>query len=121
MPPDNHANVGKLGEKLASDYLKNKGYKIIKRNYRFGHGEIDIIAEKDGILIFVEVKTKKFGDFGDPIYWITRRKQRQIAKIAQAYLYEKEIEHMDCRFDVIVLQWEDGTYKIDHIEDAFWA
>ncbi|NOZ61775.1 MAG: YraN family protein [Calditrichaeota bacterium] len=120
MPANQQSDIGKLGEELASDYLQKKGYEILKRNFRFGHGEIDIIAEKDGVLVFVEVKTKQFGDFGDPIHWVTRRKQLQIGKIAHGYLYVNEIENMDCRFDVIILRWEDGNYKIEHIEDAFW-
>ncbi len=113
-------SIGQQGENLALNYLENKGYKIIERNYRYGRGEIDIIAEKDQLLIFIEVKTKKFGDFGDPIYWITRKKQRQIGTVAKGYLFERNITDRDCRFDVITLTWEEGAWKIDHIEDAFW-
>lgn len=113
-------SIGQQGENLALNYLENKGYKIIERNYRYGRGEIDIIAEKDQMLIFIEVKTKKFGDFGDPIYWITRKKQRQIGTVAKGYLFERNITDRDCRFDVITLTWEEGAWKIDHIEDAFW-
>ena len=67
-------STGKIGERIALAYLENNGYLIREKNYRFGRGEIDIIAEKDQKLIFFEVKTKKFGDFGDPINWITRKK-----------------------------------------------
>lgn len=112
--------VGKQGEEIAQKFLSENGYAIIEKNYRFGHGEIDIIAEKDDMLIFVEVKTKKFGDFGDPITWVPRRKQRQIGSIARGYLFEKEITDKDCRFDVITVNWEKGDWQIDHIENAFW-
>lgn len=113
-------SIGKIGENLAVNFLEQKGYKIIERNYRFGHGELDIIAEKDQVLIFIEVKTKKYGDFGDPIYWTTRSKQKQIGRIARGYLYEHNITDRDCRFDVITVTWEEGAFKINHIENAFW-
>jgi putative endonuclease len=113
-------SVGKIGENLAVSYLEDKGYNIIERNYRFGRGEIDIIVEKNQMLIFIEVKTKKHGDFGDPIYWTTRSKQKQIGRIARGYLYERNITDRDCRFDVITVTWEKGAWKIRHIENAFW-
>lgn len=117
---DQKPSVGKLGENLAANFLEEKGYNILERNYRFGHGEVDIIAEKEEMLIFIEVKTKKFGDFGDPINWIKRSKQMQIGRIARGYLYEKNITDRDCRFDVILVTWENGLWKIDHLENAFW-
>lgn len=117
---DQKPSIGKLGENLAANFLEKKGYTIVERNYRFSHGEIDIIAEKDGMLIFTEVKTKKFGDFGDPINWIKRGKQLQIGRVARGYLYEKNITDRDCRFDVILVTWENGLWKIDHLENAFW-
>lgn len=117
---DKQPSVGKLGEDLAANFLEEKGFNIIERNYRFGHGEIDIIAEKAELLIFIEVKTKKFGDFGDPINWVSRSKQKQIGRIARGYLYEKNITDRDCRFDVVLVTWEDGLWKIDHLENAFW-
>jgi putative endonuclease len=120
LSKNNQQSVGKLGENLAANFLEEKGYHIIERNYRFGHGELDIIAEKDGMLIFIEVKTKKFGDFGDPINWVGRGKQKQMGKIARGYLYERNIIDRDCRFDVVLVTWEHGLWKIDHLENAFW-
>ena len=113
-------SVGKIGEDLAAKFLEEKGYNIIERNYRFGHGELDIIAEKNNMLIFIEVKTKKHGDFGDPINWIKRGKQLQMGRIARGYLYERNITDRDCRFDVVLVTWQDGLWKIDHLENAFW-
>jgi len=113
-------SVGKLGEDLAANFLEKNDYNILERNYRFGHGELDIIAEKEGMLIFIEVKTKKHGDFGDPINWIKRGKQKQMGRIARGYLYERNITDRDCRFDVVLVTWEHGLWKIDHIENAFW-
>ena len=118
-PKNKQPSVGKIGEDLAAKFLEEKNYTIVERNYRFGHGELDIIAEKDNFLIFIEVKTKKHGDFGDPINWIKRSKQLQIGRIARGYLYERNITDRDCRFDVILVRWEHGLWKIDHIENAF--
>ena len=113
-------DIGKYGENLAVLDLEKKNYQILETNFRAGRGEIDIIAQKDNTLVFLEVKTKKHGDFGDPIYWVTRNKQRQIGRVAQAYLIEKAINDLDCRFDVITVTWEKGAWRINHIENAFW-
>jgi putative endonuclease len=113
-------SIGKIGEDLAANFLEKNGYTIIERNYHFGHGELDIIAEKNNMLIFIEVKTKKHGDFGDPINWIKRGKQLQMGKIARGYLYDQNMTDRDCRFDVILVTWEHGLWKINHIENAFW-
>lgn len=116
----NTKDTGKIGEDLAASYLENNGYKILNRNFRAGRGEIDIIALHNNVQVFIEVKTKKHGDFGDPITWVTRSKQRQIGRIAQAYLLQFGITDRDCRFDVITVKWDKGTWKINHIENAFW-
>jgi len=112
--------IGKEGENIAANHLESRGYTILDRNFRAGRGEIDIIAKQGSVLAFVEVKTKKHGDFGDPVYWVTKNKQRQIGRIAKAYLQQRAIEDMDIRFDVITLDWKEGAYQLDHIENAFW-
>lgn len=112
--------LGNTGEDIAVEYLEKKNYKIIERNYRFGHGEIDIIAGKNNILIFVEVKTRKNLEFGPPELAVTKSKQRQVRKIAEAYLYEKNILDKDCRIDVIAIMKEEKLPpKINHIKNAF--
>ena len=118
----NKKELGEKGEKLAVDYLIEKGYEIIERNYRYGHGEIDIIARdpEDGYTAFVEVKTRQNLDFGEPEYAITKSKQRQIKKIAELYLYDKEIEELDCRFDVVAIVLGDkNNPSIKHYINAF--
>ena len=112
--------VGDRGEELAVNLLTELNYEIIERNYRYGHGEIDIIAKEDDVLVFVEVKTKKNLEFGPPEYSVTKNKQRQIKKIAEAYLYEKEITDTDCRIDVIaILLKKNLPPEINHIKNAF--
>jgi putative endonuclease len=113
-------DTGAEGEEIAAEHLVNSGYEIIKRNYHFGHGEIDIIAKENDTLVFVEVKTRKNLEFGPPELAVTRSKQRQINKIAEAYLYEKEIRDIDCRIDVIaILLKKNLPPEINHIKNAF--
>lgn len=114
--------VGDEGEQLAVDYLIEHGYTIIETNYRYGKGEIDIVAksEKSDLLIFVEVKSRKNLEFGEPEYAITKNKIRQIRRMAQLYFYDKEIKEADCRFDVItVLYNEQRKPLLKHYINAF--
>ncbi|MEN8191595.1 MAG: YraN family protein [Bacteroidota bacterium] len=113
-------HTGNKGEDYACDLLLEKNFKILARNYRYGHGEIDIVAEDGDVLVFVEVKTRKNLEFGPPISAITRNKQRQVRKIAEAYLIEHNISDRDCRIDVVgVLLKGNEQAEIDHIENAF--
>ena len=118
----NKKELGEKGEQLATDFLIEKGFEIIERNYRYGHGEIDIIAKdlSDGFTVFIEVKTRQNLDYGAPEYAITKNKQKQIKKMAELYLYDKEIEELDCRFDVIAVLLEDNNNpSIKHYINAF--
>lgn len=113
---------GDEGEELAVELLKGKGFEIIERNYRYGKGEIDIIAKDTakGFLVFVEVKSRKNLEFGEPEYAITQKKIKQIKKIAELYLYEKNIKEADCRFDVVAIQFgQSAKPQINYYENAF--
>ncbi len=114
-------NFGDWGEQRAAAYLEAKGCKIIKRNFRLGQlGEIDLIAEDQGTLVFVEVKTQSSDAMGDAATWVTPKKQRQIGKIALAYLTFNHIQNRDCRFDVIVVSRSPQGVEIKHLPNAFW-
>ncbi len=120
MTEKNKKDFGKEGEEIAAKYLEEKGFEIIKRNYQYGHGEIDIIAKDGEVLVFVEVKTRKTLEYGEPEYAITKKKILQIKKMAELYLYDKEIEEADCRFDVIaIILGSEGNPQITHYENAF--
>ena len=117
---NDNKNIGQIGEDIAARLLSDKGYEIVERNYRYGHGEIDIIARDNEELVFVEVKTRKNLEYGEPEYSITVSKQKQIRKIAEAYLYEKDISDTDCRIDVVaIILSEDKNHYINHIVNAF--
>lgn len=114
-------DLGDLGEKISREYLENKGYKILDRNFRYSKlGELDIIAKKGDIVIFFEVKTRmKTGPDG---FWpednITYSKQKKLIKLSQIWLAKR---HMDCDWQIDVLAIEiyrDSTFDIRHLENA---
>ncbi len=92
------------GERIAEKFLTEKGFRLIERNYRYGRGEIDLIFDDKGILVFVEVKYRRSDTYGEPEDSITPRKRRQIRKVAEAYLWENEIKNIECRFDVVAIK-----------------
>jgi len=110
--------LGKLGEDLAVDYLTNKGYQILERNWHSGHKEIDIVALIDDVLAIVEVKTRKSDDYGEPDIAVGINKQRLLIWAADAYVRHKNL-NVDVRFDIISIVFTDGEPQIEHIEDAF--
>ncbi|MCS6819068.1 MAG: YraN family protein [Chitinophagales bacterium] len=114
-----HLNTGKHGERIAANFLVQKGYEIKATNYRFGKAEIDLIAQKDGVLVFVEVKTRRSSKFGLPEEAVHHRKQRALVKAANAFVYEHEI-HSEIRFDIISVSINNHNISIHHIEDAFF-
>ncbi len=117
----NFKSTGKSGEDIAEKFLIEKGYEIIKRNFRFGKGEIDIIAKDGDYLVFVEVKSRKNYNYGEPEYAITKSKQRQLKRMAEGYFYVNGIQEQLCRFDVITIVGEkEDELKINHIINAFY-
>jgi putative endonuclease len=113
----NKRQVGTEYETIATDYLKKKGYQIIERNHRNRMGEIDILAEKNGVLVVVEVKYRKNGSCGDPLEAVNWQKQRRICKtILYYFMIHGYGMEKPCRFDVIGI-YGDGTIK--HVENAF--
>lgn len=108
--------LGAGGEEKAAKYLKKNGYKILERNFKCRFGEVDIIAEKDGAVAFIEVKTRSSDYFGAPNEAVDKRRQFRYIKTAEYYFAGREI---DCvvRFDII----EVFKGEINHIESAFSA
>ena len=119
--------TGNEGEDIAAQYLEKIGMTVMDRNYRFGHEELDLVCfepyEKNdgGEIVFVEVKTRRGRNYGEPEEAVTKAKQRHIVFAAKAYLYERRIEGANCRLDVITVRLGDKDPEITHIRDAFWA
>jgi len=110
---------GKLGEKMAAEHLQGRGYAILATNYLYGKAEVDIVAEKDGRIVFVEVKTRQSAYLSAPAYTVSPRKQKQIIKAADAYMKEQN-SGREARFDVITVIVNSKYQKLDHLEDAFF-
>jgi len=114
----NKHKIGASGESRAISYLKNKGYVVLEKNYRPPsiRSEVDIICEKKGVVVFVEVK-KRYGDkFGTPIDAVNLEKTKKIMNVAQRYLNARGLsEKCEARFDIIGIEGD----KLTHIEDAF--
>ena len=113
-----HNELGKRGEELAAQYLTEKGYEILERNWRNIHKEIDIIAKDGETLVIVEVKTRKSDDHGEPDLAVTRQKQTRLIYAANAYIFKYNLD-INTRFDIISIVFKDGNPVIEHIEDAF--
>jgi putative endonuclease len=117
--PENDLNTrakGASAEDLAAEHLISHGFTILQRNYRVRIGEIDCVAaDKDGTLVFVEVKSARTGSCGHPFSWVNAAKQRTLARVAKWYCAEHRIQSRACRFDVIAL----SNGKIEHLRNAF--
>ncbi len=112
-------NIGKRGEKIASEHLTGKGYTILETNWQSNHQEIDIIAKKDDNLIIVEVKTRSTKFFGTPETFVTKAKQRMLIKAANHYIAQKKLDS-EVRFDIISILFKNDKHLLNHIEDAFY-
>lgn len=111
--------LGQKGEEIAAKYLKKKGYRIVSRNYRTKSGEIDIIAMDGSVVVFIEVKTRTGNLYGSPAAAVTLNKQRQIGKTALCYLTSRKRLDVPARFDVISVCFNNNSYQIDLIPNAF--
>ena len=111
--------LGVWGEALAADYLIQQGYCILERNARTPYGEIDIVAQQENMLVFVEVKTRRSREFGLPEQAVTPQKQKHIIASAQYYLAETQNKDIDWRIDVISIRQLSGKHpEIVHFENA---
>ncbi|MET1054503.1 MAG: YraN family protein [Pedobacter sp.] len=115
-----HNELGRYGELLAKSYLEKLGYMILEMNWVYGKAEIDLIAFYEGTLIFVEVKTRRASDHGEPEDFVDWKKEKQLEFASAAYI-EKKNHQGEIRFDILAIVFENKElYKINHIEDAFW-
>ena len=113
-------SLGQLGEDCAANFLEAAGYTIVARNFRIRSAEIDIIAQRDGVLVFVEVKTRSDIRHGLPVEAVTIRKQKKIISAASVFLQNEKFSECACRFDVVeVFLRGELVEEINHIENAF--
>jgi putative endonuclease len=115
-----HLDLGRKGESLAKAHLENAGYEIMDENWTYDRAEIDLIAYKDSIIIFAEVKTRTGNFFGEPEDFVDARKQKLLIKAADEYIYLMNHQG-EVRFDIISILFDkQKNYILKHIEDAFW-
>ena len=114
---------GAVGEEYTAMYLQKKGYRILERNFHSRYGEIDIIAEKENTIVFVEVKTvheSAGSGFGEPEEKISRYKQNALRRCAEHYLWKEQISGKDCRFDLITVRLSNQSPDIRHLENIIF-
>lgn len=114
-----HNLTGQAGEQMAADYLLQKGYTLVERNYRYKKAEVDLIAQQDNVLVFVEVKTRKSNQYGFPEEAVHSNKIALFLLAADEYIHQHNWQH-DIRFDIIaIIIGLDNKPQIHHIPDAF--
>jgi putative endonuclease len=114
-----NAARGGEGERLAAEHLEKNGWTILERNFRFGHGEIDLIARRDQIVAFVEVKVRTGTEFGHPLEAIGAAKQREIQRVAHYWISHRGDPLDLYRFDAVAITNRGGEPRIEHVEDAW--
>ena len=114
-----HNELGREGEERVAAYLADKGYHILHRNWRFMKDELDIVAETDIYLVFVEVKTRSNIIWGEPDEAVTIKKQKYLIRAANAYIIENNCTK-EARFDIISVLLPPHSLQINHIENAFY-
>ena len=112
--------VGKFGEDCAAQFLEAEGYTIVARNFRIRSAEIDIIAQRDNLIVFVEVKARSNIRHGLPSEAVNFRKQKKIIEAAGVFLQDEKFCDCACRFDVVEVYLNgERVEEINHIENAF--
>jgi putative endonuclease len=115
-----HLDLGRKGENLAKTHLEKAGYEILDENWTHGKLEIDLIAYKDEMMIFAEVKTRTGSFFGQPEDFVDARKQKLLVEAADEYIYLMNHQG-EVRFDIIAILFDQkNNFTLNHIEDAFW-
>jgi putative endonuclease len=117
-PPESDASIGSAGEDTAVRHLRSDGYRIRTRNWRCSLGEIDIVAEQDGVLVIVEVKTSLKRGSIPPELRVNPAKQSRLRRLAAAYAKSERVA-LGIRFDVIAVWWTDDGFQIEHLTNAF--
>jgi len=113
-----HNDLGKQGEEIARKYLEEKGYRILETNWQYSHAEIDIIAQKDDILVVIEVKTRTYDSYGKPETFVSKKKIKLLIAAINSYIKQKNLD-TEIRFDIISIIKNRYTEKLEHLEDAF--
>ena len=113
-----HNELGKQGEKLAVEFLRENGFEILETNWTFQKAEVDVIAKREDVLAIVEVKTRSSVDFGLPQDFVKPKKIQLLVKAVNEYVISNDLD-VSVRFDIIAIQKNGNDFIIEHLEDAF--
>lgn len=116
---DVRPQLGRAGEDMAAGHLRRQGYEIVDRNFRCNEGELDVVARRDGLLIFCEVKTRRENRWGEPSEAVGWDKQRRIRRLAAHWMRLRTPGPVEVRFDVVSIVVRRGRAELTHIADAF--
>lgn len=111
--------LGEIGERIAERWLVRRGWRIIGRRFRSGHRDLDLIAHREGMVAFVEVKARSSNEFGDPVQAVSWRKQRELGRSAKVWIDRHGRGDEAYRFDVIGILIDRDRVRVRHIENAF--
>ena len=114
--------LGRWGEGHAARFLEARGWTILARNYRFGRREVDLVVQRGELIVFVEVKTRSGGGYGEPLEAITHLKRREVEAVAGHFLRRHGLESSPIRFDALGIRIRRGPrtiVEVEHVEDAW--
>lgn len=116
---DERQRFGETGERVAERWLRKRGWRVLQRRFRAGHRDIDLVAERDGMIAFVEVKARRGTEFGHPVEAVNWKKQNELARSASVWIdrFGRPGEHY--RFDVIGVLVTGERVRVKHVENAF--
>ena len=112
-------NFGKEAEKRAADYYCNLGFQILQKNYCYRKAEVDLIVQKDNLLVVVEVKARSSTYFGDPQSFVSKKKIQLLVMATDAFIQQRDLA-VEVRFDIISYTLERGEWKLEHLPNAFY-
>lgn len=114
-----HNELGKKGEQIALKHLENLGYKVLEKNWFYQKAEIDLIAQKENVLVVIEVKTRSSIEFGSPESFVSKSKIKLLSKAIDAYIEQNNLD-LEVRFDIISIVIKNDNPIVEHIENAFY-
>jgi len=118
MSADRQA-FGELGERIAERWLRRQGWRVVQRRFRAGHRDIDLVVERDDLVVFVEVKARRGAEFGDPVEAVNWNKQRQLVRSASVWIDRHGRRSESYRFDVVGVLVEGERVRVRHVANAF--
>lgn len=110
---------GRAGEEAAARYLVGQGWTVLDRNWRFHHKELDLVVERDGLVAFVEVKTRTAGGLAHPLEALTAAKRRELTIAARGWVAARGRPYHAFRFDVVTVRIDGPRLHVEHLPDAW--